>query len=175
MCIRDRYIKATSNLRDQLSVSMQWSQVSSSLLESLETDRVKFPEIYEARATRYRSEPYRLKLSYILEKLRLTKERNNLLAKGGWKFSLERESDTKNIELVEKLHYGSVDEFTYDLELIKNSLNSTDLTCDAVNKLLTQVHIFGFSLASLDIRQESTRHSDAVSYTHLTLPTILRV
>ena len=53
---------------------MQWSQVSSSLLESLETDRVKFPEIYEARATRYRSEPYRLKLSYILEKLRLTQE-----------------------------------------------------------------------------------------------------
>ena len=158
----ERYIKATSNLRDQLSVSMQWSQVSSSLLESLETDRVKFPEIYEARATRYRSEPYRLKLSYILEKLRLTHERNNLLAEGGWKLSLERESDNKNLELVEKLHYKSVDEFTYDLELIKNSLNSTDLTCEAVNKLLTQVHIFGFSLASLDIRQESTRHSDAI-------------
>ena len=75
---------------------------------------------------------------------------------------LERESDTKNIDLVEKLHYRSVDEFTYDLELIKNSLNSTDLTCDAVNQLLTQVHIFGFCLASLDIRQESTRHSDAI-------------
>ena len=97
-----------------------------------------------------------------MEKLRLTQERNNLLAEGGWKLSLERESGNKNLELVEKLHYTSVDEFTYDLELIKNSLNSTDLTCEAVNKLLTQVHIFGFSLASLDIRQESTRHSDAI-------------
>ena len=29
-------------------------------------------------------------------------------------------------------------------------------------RVLTQVHIFGFSLASLDIRQESTRHSDAI-------------
>ena len=47
----ERYITAVSNLRDQLSVSMQWSQVSSSLLESLETDRVKFPEIYEAIAS----------------------------------------------------------------------------------------------------------------------------
>jgi len=158
----DRYIDATANLRDQLSVSMQWSQVSSSLLESLETDRVKFPEIYEARATRYRSEPYRLKLSYILEKLRLTQERNNFLAEGGWKLSLKRESDNKSLELDEKLHYRSVSEFTYDLELIKNSLNSTDLSCEAVNTLLTQVHIFGFSLASLDIRQESTRHSDAI-------------
>ncbi len=158
----DRYINATSNLRDQLSVSMQWSQVSSSLLESLETDRVKFPEIYEARATRYRSEPYRLKLSYILEKLRLTQERNNLLSDTGWRSALDGELDKKNIDQVEELHYRSVSEFTYDLELIKNSLNSTDLSCEAVNKLLTQVHIFGFSLASLDIRQESTRHSDAI-------------
>ena len=100
----ERYINATSNLRDQLSVSMQWSQVSSSLLESLETDRVKFPDIYEARATRYRSEPYRLKLSYIIEKLKLTQKRNNLLAESGWNFSLERESDNQNIDLVEKLH-----------------------------------------------------------------------
>ena len=130
----ERYINATSNLRDQLSVSMQWSQVSSSLLESLETDRVKCPEIYEARATRYRSDPYRLKLRYILEKLRLTQERNSLLAEGGWKLSLEKDTDTKNLEFAEKLHYKSVDEFTYDLELIKNSLNSTDLTCEAVNK-----------------------------------------
>ncbi len=158
----ERYINATSNLRDQLSVSMQWSQVSSSLLESLETDRVKFPEIYEARATRYRSEPYRLKLSYILEKLRLTQERNNLLADSGWKFDLEGEIDNKNLDKVENLYYKSVNEFTYDLELIKNSLISTDLTCESVNTLLTQVHIFGFSLASLDIRQESTRHSDAI-------------
>ncbi|MDA9693655.1 phosphoenolpyruvate carboxylase [Prochlorococcus sp. AH-736-P13] len=158
----ERYIIATSNLRDQLSVSMQWSQVSSSLLESLETDRVKFPEIYEARATRYRSEPYRLKLSYILEKLKLTQERNNLLADNGWKFDLEGEIDNKNQDKVENLHYKSVNEFTYDLELIKNSLISTDLTCESVNTLLTQVHIFGFSLASLDIRQESTRHSDAI-------------
>ena len=158
----ERYINATSKLRDQLSVSMQWSQVSTSLLESLETDRVKFPGIYELRATRYRSEPYRLKLSYILEKLRLTQERNNLLAEAGWKLSLEKESDNKELDYIEESHYTSVDEFTYDLELIKNSLNSSDLSCEPLNTLLTQVHIFGFSLASLDIRQESTRHSDAL-------------
>jgi len=75
---------------------------------------------------------------------------------------LEGETDNKNLDKVENLYYKSVNEFTYDLELIKNSLISTDLTCDSVNTLLTQVHIFGFSLASLDIRQESTRHSDAI-------------
>ena len=158
----DRYIIATSNLRDQLSVSMQWSQVSPSLLESLETDRLKFPEIYEARATRYRSEPYRLKLSYMLEKLRLTQERNNLLAETGWKVSLETESQDKDLDFNDEPFYRSVDEFTNDLELIRNSLITTDLSCEPLDVLLTQVHIFGFSLASLDIRQESTRHSDAL-------------
>ena len=158
----ERYISAISNLRDQLSVSMQWSQVSPSLLESLETDRVKFPEVYEARATRYRSEPYRLKLSYILEKLRLTQERNNLLAQTGWRVSLETELDKKDLDFSDEPYYRSVDEFTNDLELIKNSLITTDLSCEPLNTLLTQVHIFGFSLASLDIRQESTRHSDAI-------------
>ena len=158
----ERYINATSNLRDQLSVSMQWSQVSPSLLESLETDRVKFPGVYEARATRYRSEPYRLKLSYMLEKLRLTQERNNLLAETGWKVKLENDSDYKNIDFNDEPYYRSVNDFTYELELIKNSLIATDLSCEPLNTLLTQVHIFGFSLASLDIRQESTRHSDAL-------------
>ena len=169
----ERYIIATSNLRDQLSVSMQWSNVSSSLLESLETDRVNFPAIYELRATRYRSEPYRLKLSYILEKLRLTQERNNLLSETGWNVALDIDTTIQDKEFNDERFYRSVDEFTNDLELIKNSLNSTDLSCEPLNRLLTQVHIFGFCLASLDIRQESTRHSDALEEltSFLALPT----
>ena len=169
----ERYIVATSNLRDQLSVSMQWSNVSSSLLESLETDRVNFPAIYELRATRYRSEPYRLKLSYILEKLRLTQERNSLLSETGWNVALDIDTTLQDKDFNDERFYRSVDEFTNDLELIKNSLNSTDLSSEPLNRLLTQVHIFGFSLASLDIRQESTRHSDALEEltSYLALPT----
>lgn len=159
----ERYVSAVRNLRDQLSISMQWSQVSTPLLESLEMDRLRFPQIYEERAARYRLEPYRLKLSYTLERLHLTQQRNQQLAEVGWKTSL----DTNNSTIVEQpprdvLHYNSVAEFRGDLELIRNSLVSTDLSCEPLDTLLTQVHIFGFSLASLDIRQESTRHSDAL-------------
>ncbi len=159
----DRYISAVQDLRDQLSISMQWSQVSAPLLESLEMDRLRFPEVYEERAARYRLEPYRLKLSYTLERLKLTQLRNQQLAEAGWQNSLEKNDvkDSSN-NPIELLHYGSIAEFRGDLELIKNSLVSTDLTCEPLDTLLTQVHIFGFSLASLDIRQESTRHSDAI-------------
>ena len=159
----ERYITAVQNLRDQLSISMQWSQVSTTLLESLEMDRLRFPEVYEERAARYRLEPYRLKLSYTLERLRLTKLRNKQLAEAGWQTSPEvinTQSSPNNEN--DLLHYGSINEFRGDLELIKNSLVNTNLSCEPLDTLLTQVHIFGFSLASLDIRQESTRHSDAI-------------
>tara|TARA_Y100001968_G_scaffold251839_1_gene237125 strand:+ start:15004 stop:18012 length:3009 start_codon:yes stop_codon:yes gene_type:complete len=159
----ERYLSAVQDLRDQLSISMQWSQVSSPLLESLEMDRVRFPEIYEERAARYRLEPYRLKLSYTLERLRLTHQRNKQLAEAGWKTPPEGVAPlASNISLNDILHYESVDEFRSELELIRNSLVSTDLSCEPLDTLLTQVHIFGFSLASLDVRQESSRHCDAL-------------
>ncbi|MEB3242392.1 MAG: phosphoenolpyruvate carboxylase, partial [Cyanobacteriota bacterium] len=36
------------------------------------------------------------------------------------------------------------------------------LTCEGLIGLISQVHTFSFCLASMDIRQESTRHSDAI-------------
>ncbi|MFM7635508.1 MAG: phosphoenolpyruvate carboxylase, partial [Cyanobacteriota bacterium] len=167
----ERYVRAVGSLRDQLSISMQWSQVSPALLESLEMDRLRFPEIYEERAARYRLEPYRLKLSYVLERLRLSLVRNQQLAAAGW----ERPCDAptalpssggsltaSSSGQLQDLHYGSVEEFRSDLELIQQSMDSTGLSCEALQHLISQVHIFGFWLASLDIRQESTRHSDAI-------------
>ena len=168
----ERYIRSVAELRDQLSISMQWSQVSPALLESLELDRLRFPEIYEERAARYRLEPYRLKLSYVLERLRLTAARNRLLADAGWESPCESSSGSVPLPggnlgastgpTAQELHYGSVDEFRSDLELVLESLESTGLSCESLQHLISQVQIFAFCLASLDIRQESTRHSDAL-------------
>ena len=155
-----RYVKSVELLRDQLSISMQWSQVSPALLESLEMDRLRFPEIYDERAARYRLEPYRLKLSYVLERLRLTLQRNQQLAQSGWESP--RDTEAGGMSQGGELHYSSADEFRSDLELVRDSLVATGLSCEALGDLLSQVHIFSFCLASLDIRQESTRHSDAI-------------
>ena len=95
--------------------------------------------------------------------LRLTQLRNKQLADAGWQFSPDgKPLISTNNSFDEVLHYKSVEELKNELELIRNSLVSTDLTCEPLDTLLNQVHIFGFSLASLDIRQESTRHSDAL-------------
>ncbi len=166
----DRYVKAVTDLRDQLSISMQWSQVSQALLESLEMDRLRFPEIYEERAARYRLEPYRLKLSYMLERLRLSERRNALLAEAGWESPPSAPPSPASrlggglVQATshQELHYASEEEFCNDLELIRSSLEISGLQCEGLTSLLSQVHIFAFSLASMDIRQESTRHSDAI-------------
>ena len=41
-------------------------------------------------------------------------------------------------------------------------MKETGLVCRELDILLSQVEIYGFSLAQLDIRQESTRHSDTI-------------
>ena len=165
-----RYVEAVTDLRDQLSISMQWSQVGQALLESLEMDRLLFPQIYEERAARYRLEPYRLKLSYMLERLHLTEKRNSQLAEAGWESppsdppnpSSRMASGLGQPTTPQILHYASEEDFRKDLDLIRESLEATGLHCEGLTSLLSQVHIFAFSLASLDIRQESSRHSDAI-------------
>ena len=176
----ERYVKAVTELRDQLSISMQWSQVSPALLESLEMDRLRFPEIYEERAARYRLEPYRLKLSYTLERLRLTHQRNQMLADAGWESPCDGSAPPPPMggsltpPASQELHYSTVDEFRNDLELIQDSLEGTGLSCESLQHLISQAQIFAFCLASLDIRQESTRHSDALDelsrYLQLAVP-----
>jgi len=169
----ERYIRSVGELRDQLSISMQWSQVSPALLESLEMDRLRFPEIYEERAARYRLEPYRLKLSYTLRRLQLTHQRNQQLAEAGWESPTDGHAGLVSpfstdgggldgINQTPELHFSSADEFRTSLELIQESLEVTGLSCEPLQTLISQVHIFAFCLASLDIRQESTRHSDAI-------------
>ena len=160
----DRYSRAVEDLRRQLSISMQWSQVDAVLLQSLELDRLRFPGIYDALAARYRLEPYRLKLSYVLERLRLTQQRNEVLAREGWDSGVELGSGEPEaaIDLGGALHYDSYNDFSADLELLRTSLISSGLDSEPLERLIAQVATYGFSLAALDIRQECTRHSDAL-------------
>ena len=165
----ERYLGAVETLRTELSLSMQWSQVSGDLLESLELDRLCFPSVYEQLAARYRLEPYRFKLSYILERLHRTHARNKALNQAGWDSPLpqSRSQDVSGIaplgqEWAGPLHYASYLDFRQDLELLQDSLLQTGLSNAGLESLLTQVSSFGFSLAALDLRQESSRHSDAL-------------
>jgi phosphoenolpyruvate carboxylase len=59
--------------------------------------------------------------------------------------------------------YRSGSEFLAELRLIERNLTETGLSCRELETLICQVEIFDFNLTQLDIRQESTRHSDALN------------
>jgi phosphoenolpyruvate carboxylase len=151
-----KYIKCTKELSNSLSLSLHWSNVLPDLLESLEQDRAHFPDIYEELAIRYRQEPYRLKLAYIVKRLSNTIDRSRQVA--DWD-SLK----LPKADLNPHTCYHSGAEFLKELYLIRQSLSQTGLTCQALETLICQVEIYGFNLAQLDIRQESGRHADTIA------------
>ncbi len=151
-----KYEVAVHNLQSFLSQSLHWSEVLPELLESLEQEQALMPEVYENLAIRYRQEPYRLKLAYISERLENTRDRNDRV---------------KTLEILDQdlpeqrpgMLYHSSKDFLAELRLIQRSVRATGLSCYELDSLICQVEIFGFNLAMLDIRQESTNHSDAIT------------
>ncbi len=154
--ILEKYTHAVKRLIDLLSLSLHWSDVLPDLLESLEQDQLRMPDVYEQLAIRYRQEPYRLKLAYIQKRLENTHDRNQQLYGGD---CLQEE----HLEFNESILYRSGDDFLAELHLIQRNLAATGLSCRDLEQLICQVEIFGFTLAELDIRQESTRHSDTMN------------
>jgi phosphoenolpyruvate carboxylase len=149
--VLEKYIQSVKRLRDLLSLSLHWSDVLPDLLESLELDQSKLSQVYDELALRYRQEPYRLKLSYILKRLDNSRIRNLAISK----------NEIFNGD--ESPYYGNGEEFLEELRLILRNLQETGLSCRELENLICQVEIFGFNLTHLDIRQESTRHSDTIN------------
>ncbi|MDX2214746.1 MAG: phosphoenolpyruvate carboxylase [Oculatellaceae cyanobacterium bins.114] len=153
--VLEKYIQSVKHLISLLSLSLHWSDVLPDLLESLEQDQIQMPEVYEQLAIRYRQEPYRLKLAYIQKRLENTRDRSLHLYNGDY---FQDEMPEVNPAAI----YRSGAEFLAELQLIQRNLNETGLTCRDLENLLCQVEIYGFNLAHLDIRQESSRHSDTI-------------
>lgn len=153
----EKYINSVGHLTNLLSLSLHWSDVLPDLLESLEQDQIQMPDVYEELAIRYRQEPYRLKLAYVKKRLQNTLDRSVRLYNSVDCFQIEA------IEPNPAIIYRSGHEFLAELVLIQRNLHETGLSCRELENLICQVEIYGFNLAHLDIRQESSRHSDALN------------
>ncbi|GAB7009468.1 phosphoenolpyruvate carboxylase [Halorubrum trueperi] len=111
------------------------------LAESLAADAERFPTVVEEARERYPDEPYR-------QKLRLMRER------------LDRVDDVRPGE------YPDGDAFLADLDAIADSLaaDGQDAVRESfVEPLRRQVDTFGFTLASLDLRDHRENHTEAVA------------
>ena len=111
------------------------------LLASLETDRAQLPEVAAHARPRTVHEPWREKLWYIQARLRAT---------------LDRRDES----------YIDAEDYQDELELLDRTLRSAGFTAIADQELrdaLRRVDVFGFHLASLDVRQHSGVHDRVVA------------
>jgi len=125
-----------------LSFSSTLVNVTDELLESIAKDRAEV-ELKPENVWRNESEPYRVKLTYMLERIQ------NMRAGSSRPQS----------------HYASPEAFLADLYILDRSLRNhfADYVADTfVQKLIRQVELFGFHLAALDIRQHSKEHEAAM-------------
>ncbi len=146
-----RHIDAVERLRDELSVSDQQVDLPTALYRSIDADADAVElDANEARDLdrEYRHEPIRRKLTYVLAKLRAALDVGALAATD------ERPSG-----------YAAGD-FRADLEVARDALEQADLhhlVDGRFSDLLVQADAFGFHLASLDFRQHSAKHEQAVA------------
>lgn len=145
------YLDEVRILRDHLTMGRSRADFSSALLNSIEDDLALLGEDIAQDAGHYHDEPYRLKLSCIEQRLRAS-----LDCREQW---IKDQTGSTNA-------YPSAAELIHDLWLIQDSLaeySGSELAAGRLGRLLRRVRIFGFHLASMDIRQHAERHHQAVA------------
>lgn len=134
-----------SPLREQLSQSKASSPDVGPLRRSLTLDAAELPRTDLHQNDRHpfeREEPIRRKLAFILARLQ------NTLA------------ETRN-ERVDEPGYATPDQLVTDLELIVDSLGSRFVSSGRIDRVLWQVRVFGFHLATLELREDAGQLQDA--------------
>jgi len=146
-------------LYQNLSSAQTRVGISEALRKSIEKDLTLVPADEMGVLERFRLEPYRQKLIMMFRRLRATRAANN----DPWQNRASRSTSerTQNARA-----YGSAQEFLDDLCLVRDSLQTHKgerLAQGRLARLIRTVEVFGFHLATLDIRQHADRHRAALS------------
>jgi len=150
--IFSEYTRQVLALTQSLTHSTRWCKPNAEFLESLLKDESKGITAFDEKHDRFEEEIYRRKLYYMHYRLS-----SNLKTV---KTQLKGRSTDRNEHC-----YESCQQFLNDLNLIRNSLISHGDFSAANGQLKDLIRLaetFGFHMLKLDIRQESTRHSEAV-------------
>ncbi|MGD8312539.1 MAG: phosphoenolpyruvate carboxylase, partial [Gammaproteobacteria bacterium] len=149
------YMQRVKALGPLLTHSSRLCRFSSALLESIRGDERRFAAACRDMPADYTQEPYRRKLYMMQYRLK-----QNLLAVNA------RLADPAADPGVRKRGYADEQELLQDLLLIRDSLiehHDGAVAAADLKDLIRLVRTFGFYLMHLDIRQESGRHTAAVS------------
>tara|TARA_B100001063_G_scaffold219094_1_gene222958 strand:+ start:936 stop:3737 length:2802 start_codon:yes stop_codon:yes gene_type:complete len=146
------YMRRAQNLSTILTHSLELTRPSNQFLESSKRDEIYLANAFKNTTQDFAKEPYRRKFKIIRYRLDQRLKVINQL---------------KNNNQPEAEHaYQSEQELLDDLYVIRDSLisdNDLILSDFGLNDFIRLVETFGFHLVNLDIREESTNHTNAIS------------
>ena len=151
--IINEHISLIYELAQTLTMSTRWTEPSESFKQRLLEDESRGINAFDYRRDQFDDEVYRRKLYYMRQRLKKKRDviRNNMNG-------LET-PDADNA-------YQDINDYLADLYSIRDSLLSHN-EYEAANGVLKDViriaETFGFHMVSLDVRQESARHTRAVA------------
>ncbi len=135
---------ATRRIARTLSAQETLTPASPALVDRLAALDGAFPTVAKAQQMRARREPHRRMLSVAAERLAATRT--------GWGTDPD-------------MGYPTPEEYLADLELVQDSLRAADarrLAHGELQHLIWQARTFGFHLASLEVRQHTDMHAEAL-------------
>jgi phosphoenolpyruvate carboxylase len=134
---------ALVDLARRLSLTDRWGHAAQLLTDGLTADTLAFPEVAAETARRNAHEPYRRKLTFMLERLR-RRAAGRSAAEGA---------------------YAGPDELLRDLSLVERSLaeaRGERLATEFVRPVRWQVQALGFHMAKLDLRDHARSQVEAL-------------
>ncbi len=137
-------VASVDQLIRDLSNSSTVVATSEALEKSLTQDQALLPEVYEEFGQLNVHEPYRLKCSYIRRRILNTRDRI-----------------AASTPHQDGLDYRDREELLADLEVMASSLreNRGQLPADGrLRQVMRNVAVFGFHLATLDVREHADKH-----------------
>ena len=154
--VLNEYCRRVSELIEILTQSESQTELPPEFQQSLQQEQ---GWLQQYLAKEHLSEPYRRKLSLVKLRLQATQAQT------------QAQIDDKQVA-PNSLAYASEQGFFDDLQLIRQALihnNEANLTRGRLQDLLRVLDSCGFYLSKMDIRQESTLHSQAISEIAATL------
>lgn len=149
----EEYLRRLEGLSDQLSLSARMCRPAPGFLASLDQDARLATRLFGNQPNPHPQEPYRRKLEIMQFRIRRNLE-------------LNRRAMAGQETLAEEPGYADARALLDDLALIRDSLaghGDAALADGDLRDLMLLVETFGFHLMQLDVRQESTRHTQTVA------------
>ena len=150
--ILQKYEQSVHDLTKILTHSIKLCKPSDAFMTSLQRDEEEVPEFFADSPDRFKQEPYRRKLYVMHHRLRCNLD------------AIEKRINNQTPD-DKTCSYANERVFLNDLYLIRDSLISHGDSLVAEGELKDLIRLaetFGFYLAQLDVRQESTVHSATV-------------